>query len=115
MYPLRFPRSGTGTGRVTGASKIVRDISERKRSEEKLRLAEKLAATGGLFAATIAHEVNNPLEAITNLLHLVKYESGLSDTARRYLEMADQELNRVAHVTKQTLGFFTRQHSAFAF
>jgi PAS domain S-box-containing protein len=92
-------------GRVIGGSKIVRDITERKRSEEKLRITEKLAATGRL-AATIAHEVNNPLEAVTNLLYLARTNFGMSAEARRYLETADEELARIAHLTKQTLGFY---------
>jgi PAS domain S-box-containing protein len=90
---------------VVGASSIARDISERKRSEERLRITEKLAAAGRL-AASIAHEVNNPLEAITNLLHLARHEPGLSGEAAQYLAMADQELKRVAHITRQTLGFY---------
>src|SRR6185312_15097432 len=58
-------------GRVIGASSIVRDITTRKQEEEKLRIAEKLA-TAGRFAATIAHEINNPLAAVTNLIYLAK-------------------------------------------
>ena len=58
-------------GRVIGASKILRDISTRKRMEQSLLQAEKIAATGRM-AATIAHEINNPLEAVMNLLFLLR-------------------------------------------
>jgi PAS domain S-box-containing protein len=58
-------------GRVVGASKILRDISDRKRIEQSLLQAEKIAATGRM-AATIAHEINNPLEAVVNLLYLLR-------------------------------------------
>ncbi len=58
-------------GRVIGASKILRDVSSRKRMEQSLLQAEKIAATGRM-AATIAHEVNNPLEAVMNLLYLLR-------------------------------------------
>lgn len=92
-------------GNVIGVSSIARDISERKRTEERLRVTEKLAAAGRL-AATIAHEVNNPLEAVTNLLYLARNEPGLSRAAGNYLQMADQELKSVAHITRQTLGFY---------
>ena len=68
-------------------------VTERKREEEALRQAEKLAAAGRL-AATVAHEINNPLEAVTNLLYLAK--SHPLD-ANHYLEMADRELRRVTH------------------
>jgi len=78
------------------------DVTERKNAEATLRKTEKLAATGRL-AATIAHEINNPLEAVTNLLYLMRTDPQNRD---RYLEMAEQELKRVAHLTKQTLGFY---------
>lgn len=78
------------------------DVTDRKNAEETLRKTEKLAATGRL-AASIAHEINNPLEAITNLLYLVRSDA---TNAAKYLELADQELKRVAHLTKQTLGFY---------
>ncbi len=80
------------------------DITHRKLTEEALRKTEKLAAAGRL-AATIAHEVNNPLEAVTNLIFLARNEA---DRAERnhLLEMADKELQRVSHITRQTLGFY---------
>jgi PAS domain S-box-containing protein len=89
---------------------VTRDISERKRVEDALRRSEKIAAVGRL-AATMAHEINNPLESVTNLLFLVRKDQGISERARKQLELADQELDRVAHVARQTLGFY-RDNSA---
>src|SRR6185312_8043864 len=80
---------------------VARDITERKRAE----MTEKLAATGRL-AATIAHEINNPLEAVTNLIFLSKSHPALDPEVRQYLEHADQELARVIHIARQTLGFY---------
>ena len=80
------------------------DIEERKRAEEALRQSEKLAATGRL-AATIAHEINNPLEAITNLLFLSATSPNLPDPVAEYMRLAQSELSRVTHITRQTLAF----------
>jgi len=80
------------------------DITNRKLTEETLRRTEKLAAAGRL-AATIAHEVNNPLEAVTNLIFLAQSESREKDR-NHLLEMADKELQRVSMITRQTLGFY---------
>jgi signal transduction histidine kinase len=80
------------------------NIEERKRAEATLRKSEKLAATGQL-AATIAHEINNPLEAVTNLMFLVSMQDGLPPQARTFLEQAEKELARIAHITRQTLAF----------
>ncbi len=80
------------------------DISTRKHTEEALRKTEKLAAAGRL-AATIAHEINNPLEAVTNLIYLARSEQSL-DVSKRLLDAADDELRRVGHITRQTLGFY---------
>ncbi len=79
------------------------DITERKRTEETLLRTEKLAAVGRL-ASSIAHEINNPLEAVTNLLYLARHSETLAD-AQPYLETADLELRRAAAITNQTLRF----------
>jgi PAS domain S-box-containing protein len=81
------------------------DITERKIAEDALRNSEKLAATGRL-AATIAHEINNPLEAITNLIFLARRNRDVPDSVQRHLELADRELDRVSHIAQQTLGFY---------
>jgi PAS domain S-box-containing protein len=91
-------------GKIIGASKVARDITSARRSEEALRNADRLALAGRM-AAGIAHEINNPLEAITNLLFLLQQES-ISDQARQYLDLAQHELTRVSHIASQTLGFF---------
>ena len=95
-------------GRLVGGINMMVDITERKRSEEALRRSEKIAAVGRL-AATMAHEINNPLESVTNLLYLARKDPGISERAQRQLELADQELDRVAHVARQTLGFYRDQ------
>ncbi len=84
---------------------IVLDASARKRSEEALRRTEKLAATGRL-AASIAHEINNPLEAITNLLFLLRNFCNLQDPALNYVSMAEHEAHRISEITQQTLRFY---------
>ncbi len=96
------------SGRIVGASKILRDVSNRKRMENSLIQAEKIAATGRM-AATIAHEINNPLEAVLNLLYLLR--PMVNDEGRAYLSTAEIELNRVAHIAKQTLGYY-REHTS---
>ena len=96
-------------GQVIGASKILRDISTRKRMEQSLLQAEKIAATGRM-AATIAHEVNNPLEAVMNLLYLLRGKI-TDDEGRGFLATAEDELGRVSHIAKQTLGYY-REHAA---
>jgi signal transduction histidine kinase len=84
------------------------DITERKLAEEALLRSEKLAATGRL-AATIAHEVNNPLDAAMNAVYIVSTDPALSPEMKKMLALADQELRRAAHITQQTLGFYRGQ------
>ena len=88
-------------GRIVGRSAIARDMSAEKQSEEAIRRSEKLA-TAGRLAASIAHEINNPLEAVVNLLYLAREDSA---NAAQYLTMAEQEVGRVARLAQQTLGF----------
>jgi PAS domain S-box-containing protein len=89
------------------------DIHDQKLAEEALRRSEKLAATGRL-AASIAHEINNPLAAVTNALYLALHDSSLAEDTRGYLKTAEGELARVSHITTQTLRFH-RQSKAAAF
>jgi len=100
VYPVR-----TTPQQVRWVGVIVLDASDRKRSEEALRKSEKLAATGRL-AASIAHEINNPLEAITNLLFLLHNFCKLDEGAMNYVQMAEHEAQRIAEITQQTLRFY---------
>jgi len=80
------------------------DVHDQKLAEAALRKTEKLA-TAGRLAASIAHEINNPLEGVTNALYLALLDESLTDVTRGYLKTAEQELMRVSHVTTQTLRF----------
>ncbi|HZS27651.1 MAG TPA: PAS domain S-box protein [Candidatus Angelobacter sp.] len=92
-------------GIIIGAAKIIRDITESKKIERALRTTEKLAAAGRL-AATVAHEINNPLEAVTNLVYLAKRDLSDGKKVGNYLQLASRELDRVSHIARQTLGFY---------
>jgi two-component system, NtrC family, sensor kinase len=84
---------------------VNRDITLQLKAEEALRESEKLAAMGRV-AGIIAHEINNPLAAITNIFYLLRTHASLDEEARRYAEAAEQELVRVSHITRQTLSFY---------
>src|ERR1700722_1008477 len=84
---------------------VGRDMTASMRAEEALRESEKLAAMGRV-AGIIAHEINNPLEAITNLFYLLRNHPSLNDEAKTYADAAEQELVRVSHITRQTLSFY---------
>lgn len=84
---------------------IQRDITSQIQAEEALRQSEKLAAMGRV-AGIIAHEINNPLEAITNAFYLLRNHASLDEEARYYAALAEQELQRVSHITRQTLSFY---------
>ncbi len=88
-----------------GIAAFFRDITTRRKSEQALRQSEKLAAAGRL-AASISHEINNPLEAITNLLYLLENDSGMTPSGRSFLRMAQDEVTRVSHIANQTLRFY---------
>jgi PAS domain S-box-containing protein len=100
VYPVKATSEAV---RWVGA--IVVEATERKRAEEALRKTEKLAAAGRL-AASIAHEINNPLEAVTNLLYLLRHQPSLDREATGYADLAQQEISRVAEMTQQTLRFY---------
>ena len=90
-------------GEMRGAVVTFRDVTKARLAEEALRRSEKLAAVGQL-ASAIAHEINNPLEAVVNLLYLMRTADTLED-ARSYALLAEGEVTRVADITQQTLRF----------
>ena len=98
-------------GEIIGLTVAALDITHMRLAEEALRKAEKLAIVGRL-AASIAHEINNPLESVVSLLYVAR-NIATDDEMRGYLDTAEQELYRVAHVVTQSLRFH-RQSTAAA-
>lgn len=94
-------------GKVTGGVAVNTDVTLARLQDEALRKSEKLAAVGQL-ASSIAHEINNPLESITNLLYLVQ-ESDSMEEMKEYGRIAQNELSRVTEITLQTLRFHRQQ------
>ena len=93
------------TGQTVGMILVFHDVTTERDSQEVLRKTEKLAAAARL-SATVAHEINNPLEAVVNLIFLAKGMPETTPALREHLELAEHELDRVAHLTRQTLGFY---------
>ena len=99
------------SGTVCGFVALIIDVTERRKAEDALRKTEKLAAAGRL-AASIAHEINNPLESVTNLIYLLNQDTNLSPASREYLNLAEQELTRVSQIATQTLRFHRQSSRA---
>jgi signal transduction histidine kinase len=100
IYPVHI---SANVVRWVGA--VIVDTTQRRNSEDALRKTEKLAAAGRL-AASIAHEINNPLEAVTNLLYLIRLQNSLPAETRQYVELAQHEVARVSEIAQQTLRFY---------
>jgi PAS domain S-box-containing protein len=98
--PIRDDR-----GQMVGVVMVFRDATFERKTQDMLRRSEKLAAAGRL-ASTVAHEINNPLEAVGNLIYIARNTPGLPVEAAENLVQAEQELERVSHITRQTLGFY---------
>ena len=93
------------SGKLIGAVLVFHDASREREMQNVLRRTEKLAAAARL-AATVSHEINNPLEAIGNLVFLARTHTGSPPAVVAHLELAEQELARISHITRQTLGFY---------
>jgi PAS domain S-box-containing protein len=98
-------------GNVRGVVVQGADVTAARQAEITLRRTEKLAAVGKL-ASSIAHEINNPLEAVTNLLYLARTDEHLPADALGYLQMAESELGRVSAIASQTLRFHKQTTTA---
>ena len=94
-------------GELVGGVAVNSDVTQTRLQDEALRKSEKLAAVGQL-ASSIAHEINNPLESITNLLYLIRHASAM-DEVQEYAQIAQSELARVTEITLQTLRFHRQQ------
>ena len=105
FYPVQ-PKHDT----IRWVGVIVVDITSRLQAEQTLRKTEKLAAAGRL-AASVAHEINNPLESVTNLLFLLQMHRPMDSVSLEYVSIAQAELARVAHITQQTLRFYRQTAS----
>lgn len=103
QFPVEATISQVGEGRQKRYTVILRDITQRKRTERALIHSEKLASLGRLSAA-VAHEINNPLEALKNLVYLIGKDPCNTAMVREYAELADAEVNHIADVTRQVLG-----------
>lgn len=90
------------------------EMGARQKAENALVSSEKLASAGRM-SAVLAHEINNPLEAVTNLLFLAQISEGVPDEVRQYLVAADGELKRIGHITRQTLGFYRESAAPVTF
>ena len=97
-----FPVYGPD-GTIQAITAASLEITKQKKAEQALIQSEKLAAVGRL-ASSIAHEINNPLEAVTNLLYLAR-QSGSVEEIRSYVDQAEIEMRRVSAITNQTLRF----------
>lgn len=99
VYPVR-----TEADIIRWAGMLLVETTERRRVEEALRRTEKLAAAGRL-AASIAHEINNPLEALTNLLFLIR-KAPLDAQTAGYAQLASQQIAHLSGITQQALRFY---------
>ncbi len=91
-------------GSIRAISSASIEVTNQKKAESALIQSEKLAAVGRL-ASSISHEINNPLEAVTNLLYLLAHDPQLPETLKLYVHMAQSELSRVSQIATQTLRF----------
>lgn len=112
-YPIELTAAPirNDLGRLEGVVIVFRDITRRLQTEHTLRSSERLAHAGRL-SATIAHEIRNPLDTVSNLIYLLRHEPNESPASTQYLEMASDELARIAQITGQLLTFHREARAA---
>jgi PAS domain S-box-containing protein len=93
------------SGAVIMAVVTVEDITTMKQAEESLRTSDKLAAVGKM-AGTLAHEINNPLAAIKDLVYILSQNQKLDQNGREFVQLVDKELDRIQHIVANTLSFY---------
>ena len=103
-FRLRYNIIESAPGDDSGSILLVTEITDQKKLQETLKFSERLAVTGRL-AHIIAHEINNPLEAMSNLLYLAEQSSTTTHEIRSYIEQASTELQRISQITKQILAY----------
>ncbi len=103
-FRVRYDRIHGDPNREDGSILLITDITDHKKLQETVKMSERLAATGRL-AHTIAHEINNPLEALSNLVYIVQQNTSLDLTTQLYMQQAASELDRISQITKQVLAY----------
>jgi PAS domain S-box-containing protein len=105
-YPVELTGSPILNERnqLVGIVVVFRDITQRRQTDQSLRSSERLALAGRL-SATIAHEIRNPLDTVSNLIYLLRHEQHPENMTSQYLELASEELARIAQITGQLLTF----------
>lgn len=91
-------------GKLNGVVIVLRDLTEQRKSEQSLQSAEKLAGIGRI-AASVAHEIHNPLDALGNLLYLIDHSQSLTEPNKTYVRLAREELERITSISEQMLTF----------
>ena len=111
-YPIEMTGSPiiNDEGQLSGVVVVLRDVTQRRQTEQTLQASDRLTQAGRM-AATIAHEIRNPLDTVSNLLYLLRQKSYSEPDTQQYLELASEELARITQITGQLLTFHREAQS----
>jgi signal transduction histidine kinase len=102
------------TERIVSVVAMFFDVTRRHAAEDMHLVSEQMAATGRL-AASLSHEINNPLESLTNVVYLLRRQRNLDTETRKYVEMVQVELERISHISNSLLGLYRKDAPADTF